>query len=79
MKFSNEGESGGGRLSAPNIPHADIDSVAFWAWREFLERRVKETTWRPDLSGTPGNMAIDQFMFTEGFKKGVDHALQKRT
>jgi hypothetical protein len=48
-----------------------LESTAFWAWREWCEKREKETTFRRQLSGTPGNMATDQFCFTEGFKQGV--------
>jgi hypothetical protein len=47
-----------------------VEADAFWAWREWAEKREKETTWRRELSGTPGNMAIDQFFFTEGFNCG---------
>lgn len=49
------------------------------AWIEWAERRERETTFRRQLGGTPGNLAIDQACFLEGFKKGVEHALSKRT
>ncbi len=55
-----------------------LESTAFWAWREWAEKREKETTWRRELSGTPGNMSVDQLCFIEGFKQGVNHALSKR-
>ncbi len=55
-----------------------LESDAFWLWRKWAERREKETMWRRELSGTPGNMAIDQFMFTEGFKQGAAWALLKK-
>lgn len=55
-----------------------LESDAFWAWREWAEQREKSTSWRRELSGTPGNMAIDQFLFVQGFKQGVEYALSKR-
>lgn len=55
-----------------------FESDIFWVWREWSEKREKETTFRRELSGTPGNMAIDQFCFTEGFKQGVEYALSQR-
>lgn len=48
------------------------------AWHEWAEQRERETVWRRDRNGTPGNRAIDELCFSEGFKKGVEYALSKR-
>ncbi len=86
-RVTGDGES---RLELVNMTDAELHDYvlygfppdalrdAFQAWREWAENREKETTWRRDLSGTPGNIAEDQFMFMEGFKKGRQYALSQR-
>lgn len=56
----------------------DAESRLDALWREFADQRERDTVWRRDRSGTPGNMAPDEFFFRQGFRKGVEHALQKR-
>lgn len=56
----------------------DDAAIARLAWREWVERREAETTYRRIQDGTPDSLAIDEFMFLEGFKKGPEHALPKR-
>jgi hypothetical protein len=73
----------------PMIATSDIESVGNGesrlestmvreAWIKYAEKRESETTYRRDENGTPDNLSIDEFMFSEGFKQGVEHALSKR-
>lgn len=48
----------------------DLEALADKTWREWADQREIETVWRRDRSGTPGNMAIDEACFKEGFKLG---------
>ena len=56
-----------------------LTETARSAWLKWAEKHEQETVWRRDQSGTPGNRAIDEAMFIEGFKQGANHALQERT
>lgn len=60
-------------LAGPGVG-VPVAEQARIAWLEWAERRERDTTWRRDTNGTPGNMASDEFLFTEGFLAAIEAA-----